>query len=47
MVQSKMKGEVAKAKEKRSKKPVAKSIMEALRATAESLEGPLDKDYCQ
>jgi hypothetical protein len=33
-----MKGEVAQVKEERPKKPVAKSMMEALRATAESLK---------
>jgi hypothetical protein len=38
MVKSKMKGEVAKVEEKRPKKPVAKSMMEALRETAESME---------
>jgi hypothetical protein len=33
-----MKGEVAQVKAKRPKKPVAKSMMESLRATAESLK---------
>jgi hypothetical protein len=33
-----MKGEVAQVKEKRPKKPMAKSMMEAFRATAESLK---------
>jgi hypothetical protein len=33
-----MKGEVAQVKEKRPRKPVAKSMMEALRETAESLK---------
>jgi hypothetical protein len=33
-----MKGEVAQVKEKRPKKPVTKSMMEALRETAESLK---------
>jgi hypothetical protein len=36
-----MKGEVAKAGEKIPGKPVAKSMMEALRETAESLKLPL------
>jgi hypothetical protein len=36
MVKSKMKGEVVQAVEKRPKKPAAKSMMEALRETAES-----------
>ena len=35
LIKSKMKGEVAQVKEERPKKPVAKSMMEALRATAE------------
>jgi hypothetical protein len=33
-----MKGEVAKSKEESPKKPVAESMMEALRETAESLK---------
>jgi hypothetical protein len=33
-----MKGEVAQVEEKKPKKPVAKSMMEALRKTAESLK---------
>jgi hypothetical protein len=33
-----MKGEIAKAEESRPKKPMAESMMEALRATAESLK---------
>ena len=33
-----MRGEVAQVEEKGSKKPVAKSVMEALRATAESFQ---------
>jgi non-homologous end joining protein Ku len=37
LIKSKMKGEVAQVKEKMPKKPVAKSMMEALRETAESL----------
>ena len=36
LVTSKMKGEVAQVKEEKPKKPVAKSMMEMLRATAES-----------
>ena len=39
-IKSKMKGEVAHVKEERPKKQVAKSMMEALRATAESLKLP-------
>jgi non-homologous end joining protein Ku len=31
MIKSKMKGEIAQVKEKKPKKPVAKSMMEALR----------------
>lgn len=38
MVQSKMKGEVVQVKEKGLKKPVAKSMMEVLRETGESLK---------
>jgi len=38
LITSKMKGEVAQVKEEKPKKPVAKSMMEMLRATAESLE---------
>jgi len=39
LITSKMKGEVAQVKEeKMPKKPAAKSMMEALRATAESLQ---------
>ncbi len=38
LIKSKMKGEVAQVHEKRPKKPVAKSMMEALRETAESLK---------
>jgi DNA end-binding protein Ku len=38
LIKSKMKGEVAQVQEKRPKKPVAKSMMEALRETAESLK---------
>ena len=38
LIKSKMKGEVAQVKEKKPKKPVAKSMMEALRDTAESLK---------
>jgi DNA end-binding protein Ku len=38
LVKSKMKGEVAKVDEQRPKKPMAKSMMEALRETAESLK---------
>ena len=37
LITSKMKGEVAKVKEEKPKKPAAKSMMEAMRATAESL----------
>jgi hypothetical protein len=36
LITSKMKGEVAQVKEKKPKKPVAKSMMEALSATVES-----------
>jgi hypothetical protein len=36
--QAEMKGKVAKVQEKSPKKPVAKSMMEALRASAESLK---------
>ena len=38
LVTSKMKGEVAQVKEEKPKKPTAKSMMETLRATAESLK---------
>jgi hypothetical protein len=38
LIKSKMKGEVAQVEEKRPKKPVAKSLMEAPRETAESLK---------
>jgi non-homologous end joining protein Ku len=38
IIKSKMKGEVAKVEEKKPKKPVAKSMKEALRETAESLK---------
>ena len=38
LIKSKMKGEVAQVQEKRPKKPVVKSMMEALRETAESLK---------
>jgi DNA end-binding protein Ku len=38
LIKSKMKGEVAQVKEEKPKKPVAKSMMEALRETAESLK---------
>jgi DNA end-binding protein Ku len=38
MVKSKMKGEIAQVEEMRPKKPAAKSMMEALRETAESLK---------
>jgi non-homologous end joining protein Ku len=38
LIKSKMKGEVAQVKQESPKKPVAKSMMEALRATAESLK---------
>jgi len=37
LVTFKMKGEVAQVEEKLPKKPAAKSMMEAMRATAESL----------
>ena len=37
LIKSRMKGEVAQVEEKRPKKPVAKSMMDALMATAESL----------
>jgi non-homologous end joining protein Ku len=35
LIKAKMNGEVAQVKEKKPKKPVAKSVMEALRETAE------------
>jgi non-homologous end joining protein Ku len=38
LITSKMKGEVAQVKEKLPKKPVAKSMMEAVRATTEFLK---------
>jgi non-homologous end joining protein Ku len=38
LIKAKMKGEVRQVEEKRPKKPVAKSMMEALRETAESLK---------
>jgi len=38
LVTSKMKGEVAQVKEDKPKKPAAKSMMEALRKTTESLK---------
>jgi DNA end-binding protein Ku len=38
LIKSKMKGEVAQVEESKPKKPVAKSMMEALRKTAESLK---------
>ncbi len=38
LITSKMKGEVAQVKEEKPKKHVAKSMMEALRKTAESLK---------
>jgi DNA end-binding protein Ku len=38
LIKSKMKGEVAQVEEKKPKKPVAKSMMEALRETAKSLK---------
>ena len=38
LIKSKTKGEVALVKEERPTKPVAKSMMEALRETAESLK---------
>ena len=37
LITSKMKGEVAPVKEEKPKKPAAKSMIEALRQTAESL----------
>jgi non-homologous end joining protein Ku len=40
LITSKMKGEVAQVKVEKPKNPVAKSMMEALRATAESLNLP-------
>jgi non-homologous end joining protein Ku len=40
MITSKMKGEVAWVREMKPKKSVVKSMMEALRATAESLNLP-------
>ena len=40
LVTSKMKGEVAQVQEKKLKKPVAMSMMEALRATTKSLNLP-------
>ena len=38
LITSKMKGEVAQVKEEKPKKPAAKSMMEMLRETAESLK---------
>ena len=38
LITSKMKGEVARVKEEKPKKPGAKSMMEMLRETAESLK---------
>jgi len=38
LIASKMKGEVVQVKEKKPKKPAAKSMMEMLRETAESLK---------
>ena len=38
LIKAKMKGEVAQVEEKKPKKPMAKSMMEALRETAESLK---------
>jgi non-homologous end joining protein Ku len=38
LIKSKMKGEVTQVKEEKPKKPVDKSMMEALRETAESLK---------
>jgi non-homologous end joining protein Ku len=38
LISSKLKGEAVQVKEKVAKKPAAKSMMEALRETAESLK---------
>ena len=38
MISSKLKGETVRVEEKKSKKPVAKSMMEVLRETAESFK---------
>ena len=38
LITSKMRGEVAQVEEEKPKKPAAKSMMEMLRATAESLK---------
>jgi len=38
LISSKMKGEVSQVKEEKPKKPAAKSLMEMLRETAESLK---------
>ena len=38
LIESKMKGEVAQVGEKKPKKPAAKSMMDMLRETAESLK---------
>ena len=38
LIESKMKGEVEQVKEDKPKKPIAKSMMEMLRETAESLK---------
>jgi non-homologous end joining protein Ku len=40
LVKSKLKGEAVQVEEKRPKKPAAKSMMEVLRETAESLNLP-------
>jgi non-homologous end joining protein Ku len=40
LIESKMKGEVAQVEEKKPKKPMAKSMMEMLRETAESSNLP-------
>ena len=38
LISSKMKGEVAQVKEEKPKKPAAKSMMDMLRETAQSLK---------
>jgi non-homologous end joining protein Ku len=38
LIESQIKGEVAQVEDKRPKKPAAKSMIEALRETAESLK---------
>jgi len=43
LITSKMKGEVVKVKEEKPKKPAAKSMMEVLRETAESLKLPYEE----